>query len=340
LSYYDSSSGVIVDLVAGTTVEGLSQDKILGFEKVVGSAFADVVTGSSVANEILGMKGDDVINGGGGADVLNGGPGHDVLSGGAGVDRFLFQAGDGNDEITDFVKGEAIEIYGYSASAAALSQQGADVLITLGEGDSLLVRNALAATVSSALYFIGTPLDLGFTDTTHPLAGEGVSGPSVVTDEDLIVPAGKSLTLIDPYFENDFTFGAGFSDRYDDLAHNHTLYNAGTLGLRAGNYLSLVLAVDFLHVVNAAGATISLDTSGDGAGTFQADSVFNSGTVEVTSVYGQATGILDTDYVYEPTEAFHHDAVVNAGTIHVSSTHGSAVGVGHLNSTTAGVTHL
>lgn len=58
----------------------------IGFENVVGSAFADTLTGNVTANTLAGLAGDDTLNGDGGDDVLIGGAGADRLDGGTGFD--------------------------------------------------------------------------------------------------------------------------------------------------------------------------------------------------------------------------------------------------------------
>ncbi len=50
-------------------------------------------------------RNDDVIDGGGGDDTIAGGIGSDTITGGTGNDTFVFNAGDGNDTITDFGAG-------------------------------------------------------------------------------------------------------------------------------------------------------------------------------------------------------------------------------------------
>lgn len=70
----------------------------------------------SVTGVPAGVEGDDVINGGagddtimgnGGDDTLTGGADDDVLTGGDGDDTFIYNAGDGDDVITDFNAGNS-----------------------------------------------------------------------------------------------------------------------------------------------------------------------------------------------------------------------------------------
>ena len=64
---------------------------------------------NSAANELAGGDGNDRLSGNGGADFLDGGLGDDRLTGGGGNDTFIFGEGDGNDTITDFVEGAAVD---------------------------------------------------------------------------------------------------------------------------------------------------------------------------------------------------------------------------------------
>lgn len=72
----------------------------------------DVLTGSTRANTIAGGDGNDTITGGGQADTITGGAGNDSLTGGAGADTFVFSlvAANGQDTITDFQTGTAVDI--------------------------------------------------------------------------------------------------------------------------------------------------------------------------------------------------------------------------------------
>ncbi len=100
--------------------------------------------------------GDDVAVGSAGDDVMVGGTGNDVLSGLAGADTFVFRDGDGQDVITDFGAGDDLvrleHVAGFEGFAdvqGALSQVGADALLDLGGGQSVLFENTLASALTS-----------------------------------------------------------------------------------------------------------------------------------------------------------------------------------------------
>ncbi len=93
-----ASAALAVDLADGTLAgQGDGADRLIGFENVIGSAFADTLRGSAADNllegrdggdGLYGGAGEDILWGGDGADFLRGGTGMDVLTGGAGADRF------------------------------------------------------------------------------------------------------------------------------------------------------------------------------------------------------------------------------------------------------------
>ncbi|MGV8951881.1 MAG: M10 family metallopeptidase C-terminal domain-containing protein [Cypionkella sp.] len=72
--YSGASSGVTVDLAAGSVTGGGGADTLVSIEAVTGSAMADTITGDVNAN---------ILKGGGGIDTLNGGAGDDQLFAGA-----------------------------------------------------------------------------------------------------------------------------------------------------------------------------------------------------------------------------------------------------------------
>ena len=68
------------------------------------------IIGDDSANSLLGGKGKDSLTGGAGDDSLWGGKGNDTLTGGDGNDTFIYQAGQGNDLITDYAADELLTI--------------------------------------------------------------------------------------------------------------------------------------------------------------------------------------------------------------------------------------
>jgi Ca2+-binding RTX toxin-like protein len=135
LSYANSSAAVTVDIQANTASGGdAAGDTILGFENLIGSAYADSLTGSGPANIITGGAGADSISGGGGADTLDGGLDNDTLiggsaadtlTGGLGNDRFRWLNSNGTDTITDFTTAddqfELADVFNNTTSGSSLA---------------------------------------------------------------------------------------------------------------------------------------------------------------------------------------------------------------------------
>lgn len=96
-SYAGAPRGVIVDFSVGLSFDGASQDTLIDFEAILGSAFADTVFGSGRAETMRGGAGNDKLNGEAGNDILDGGAGDDVLEGGSGDD--LLRGGSGRDTL-------------------------------------------------------------------------------------------------------------------------------------------------------------------------------------------------------------------------------------------------
>ena len=110
LTYYNSASGVSVNLLTGQALSGDAHgDIISGFENLVGSNSGDWFVGTNGANTITGYSGLDQIDGAGGNDTLNGDQGDDMLTGGAGSD--VLNGGAGVDMAS----------YEYSASGVSIN---------------------------------------------------------------------------------------------------------------------------------------------------------------------------------------------------------------------------
>jgi Ca2+-binding RTX toxin-like protein len=88
-----------------------------------------------------GLSGDDLLNGSGGNDTLIGGDGHDT---------FVFGTGFGRDVIKDFTAGAgspdvirfSMAVFAnFAAVQAAMSQVGADVVITRDAANTITLSN-------------------------------------------------------------------------------------------------------------------------------------------------------------------------------------------------------
>jgi Ca2+-binding RTX toxin-like protein len=155
VTYEESWDRVVVNLTTGLNQYGeASRDVLVNVENIIGSAFNDKLTGDAGANRLTGGAGDDVMNGMAGIDYLYGGGGNDVMTGGTEADVFVFNAGFGNDRITDFAAGvgrtDRIWIQGLGITSqtsvewsAADSAAGA-VLTIVGHGSITLTGVTLA----------------------------------------------------------------------------------------------------------------------------------------------------------------------------------------------------
>ena len=157
-------------------------------EHLIGGEFADTLTGNAANNTLVGGRGNDVLAGGAGIDTLIGGQGNDTLSGGADTDYFIIDKAAGDtDTLTDFVIGtDRIVLSGFTAdtyATMAISQQGADARLDLGDGQVLVLRNVQAAglTLSS---FIHTPQALRVNQLTQA-SGYGFGLDGTATERNL-----------------------------------------------------------------------------------------------------------------------------------------------------------
>ena len=98
VQYHDASSGVALDLAAGTGTGGIAAgDSFVSVEHVKGSAYDDIIGGSTGRNIVLAGDGDDLVTSNGGNDVLHGEGGDDTLIGSSAGETFY--GGTGADDI-------------------------------------------------------------------------------------------------------------------------------------------------------------------------------------------------------------------------------------------------
>ena len=116
--------------------------------------------------------------------MLSGGAGADLLQGGAGRDAFRFGTGFGQDVILDFQRGVAhdfVDISGYTAYQS-IAQVGGDVLITFSASDSLLIRSATVASITSAMLRFGAAPIAANNIPMAPAARETPEPPTFTPD--------------------------------------------------------------------------------------------------------------------------------------------------------------
>jgi VCBS repeat-containing protein len=175
--YYNSDSGIVVDLNLGTgqvTNDGFGDiDTLIDIEVVAGSAYADQMTGDGGDNEFWGDFGDDILIGGGGNDVLIGGwqdfagllDGDDVLDGGDGDD--YLEGSDGNDTLLGGADND--QLFGGNGSDQLTGgdgdddfllyagETGVDEILDFGNGDDAIILIGYSDTAD--IQFVGVGAD-------------------------------------------------------------------------------------------------------------------------------------------------------------------------------------
>ncbi|NVK42691.1 MAG: calcium-binding protein [Oceanospirillaceae bacterium] len=176
VQYLASGTGVTVNLATGLGSAGQARGDVLsnieningsrasdhligddGNNKFVGYGGWDTLEGGAGDDRLEGWRGKDVLDGGDGDDYLFGGADEDTLTGGAGNDTlvggtegdlFIFEAGSGEDVITDFeadldrldLSATATDFTDLASLQAATSEVDGGILIDLGGGDTLLLQ--------------------------------------------------------------------------------------------------------------------------------------------------------------------------------------------------------
>jgi serralysin len=143
-------SDTLIDFGIGDTilVKNVSPDQLnrtsTGFD--FNSSGQGGVQGGGGNDKLYGSDASERIFGNGGNDWINGGKGNDTLSGGKGGDTFYQTWHAAHDTIVDFGAGDKIDVSVFMSSRTmGVTQQGSDVLIENGLGDSLLVKNISTA---------------------------------------------------------------------------------------------------------------------------------------------------------------------------------------------------
>lgn len=326
LSFITSLTGAVVDLAQGTAVSA-GQDRVQGFERVIGSAFADQISGSAAADTLEGRSGQDTLVGGGGADTLIGGRGNDTLTGGAGADRIVFSIGDGEDVVTDFQAGQdRLVVHGYTAYQD-LRQVGADTLVVLSGGDTLLLRGVTASTLTSASFeFHAAPL----AEPAQPLAPLPSLPDTRRAVSDVLIQSDEVQQVVAEGLAEGFILTQDMARTLvNGGVYSPSLFNAGLVtvsGAAGANAIRIDSDYGQPHlswVANLATGRIIVTAEGEGSTAYgyvgsndDTTNIFNAGLLDVTSSYA-ATGLS----LYQARSV----SVVNEGAIAVTGLY--AIGV-------------
>ncbi len=116
---------------------------------------------------ILGGKGDDYVDCGSGNNTVTGGAGNDTFSSGSGSDTFVYSAGDGNDVIVEYKKGDKILLNNQKTTVNLASVSGSDYVFTIGKG-SIIVKDLASDTAVTIVDFSGK--ETIYTDTLKTAA--------------------------------------------------------------------------------------------------------------------------------------------------------------------------
>ena len=134
------------------------------------------VTGSG--RYAFGNHSDNIISGASGSQTIDGGAGNDVLIGGGGADTFIFTHGNGSDLIVDFGSDDTIRLNGYGLTTfdqviSHSRQEGNNLRLDLGGGDSLVFANSTAADLHADQFQLAldrSKLTLTFADEFNSLS--------------------------------------------------------------------------------------------------------------------------------------------------------------------------
>ncbi len=171
LDFSHANAGLDIDISKGIATETGVNTSFDGFEKIIGSNFADTIKGSSGDDIIDGGRGNDTIRSMAGADIITGGEGHDtyvyfkkdVMLNGVhqGVDTITDFSGSDTIDLHDFFKGQPGDINDAihmtdTAAGTMISAKlgGAYVDVAMLQGQHISAETTVKALASDGLFHV------------------------------------------------------------------------------------------------------------------------------------------------------------------------------------------
>ena len=233
LYYVDDTADVIVEKLNEGLDEVISTAESFSLGSNVENVYLDgsaiTAIGNSLANKITGNDEDNIFDAGIGNDTLTGGIGNDSMAGGVGNDIYIYNAGDGNDTISDLSGADIIQ-FGEDITFDKLSISGVEgglLVEFLDEEDEVIDGDSITivgSSVEKLKFSDGSVRDISTlkfgTDDDETLEGS--------TGNDTIVGAGGDDVLIG-YAGNDtyyYNLGDG-NDNISDTGANTYRFGEG-----------------------------------------------------------------------------------------------------------------
>lgn len=162
----------LVGTISNDIIEGKAGNDLLyglaGNDIIDGDEGNDTIYGGLGNDNIEGGLGNDRIFGEAGNDIISGDEGNDVMNGGLGNDRFLFDSGEGDDQIFGFVAGgvdDVLDLRDAAFNFVSMAQVnaratdvstvfGISVMIDLGAGDSVTLIGIREAQLRAADFLL------------------------------------------------------------------------------------------------------------------------------------------------------------------------------------------
>ncbi len=124
---------------------------------------SDTLIAGAKGDYLFGGSGNDQLIGGAGNDVIVAGTGTGAMTGGGGNDTFVLHEGGGSQTITDFHAGDTISLEHYAEQSFAalkplMAQSGSNVVISLDNGQTLMLDNQTVAGLTAGEFTFSGPV--------------------------------------------------------------------------------------------------------------------------------------------------------------------------------------